>query len=411
MKKLSMLLAAGAIALAPAITSAAPTLDEMWETIKKQQAEIERLKKGQSETEETLKITEEKVEATADAVENVASGGGLSSSKAASWAEKTTLGGYGEHHFNNYNGGKDSQVDAHRYVLFVGHQYSNTVRMFSELEIEHSLAGEGKPGEVELEQAFIEWDYAKGHSFVAGQFLVPVGFLNETHEPNTFYGVERNLVEKNIIPSTWWETGVMFKGELAPGFGYNVSIHSGLKLESGEKVRSGRQKSAKATANDFAYTGRLSYAGVPGLNLFATLQYQEDVLQAQDSEEGVSAILTVLNANYEKSIFEIKALWAEWDIDGEAWEASERNVQNGWYLEPSVKVTHDLGLFFRYSNFNNEAGDTEIVDDKRSIFYDLGVNYWLTDEVVFKADYQTAHEDNTGGDNRDSFNLGIGWSF
>ena len=38
--------------------------------------------------------------------------------------------------------------------------------------------------------------------------LVPVGFLNEVHEPPTFYGVERNPVEKNVIPTTWWEGGI-----------------------------------------------------------------------------------------------------------------------------------------------------------------------------------------------------------
>ena len=35
------------------------------------------------------------------------------------------------------------------------------MRFFSELEVEHSIAGEGKVGEVELEQAYIEWDFAQ----------------------------------------------------------------------------------------------------------------------------------------------------------------------------------------------------------------------------------------------------------
>ncbi|WNO10174.1 porin [Teredinibacter sp. KSP-S5-2] len=390
--------------------AAAPTVEELWDIIQKQQKEIEQLKKEQSKTDATLKITEEKVEATADAVEQVATGSSLSGSKAGSWAEKTTIGGYGEHHYNNFNGGKNDSVDAHRYVLYVGHEYSDKVRFFSEWELEHGLSGDGQPGEVELEQAFIEWDYADKHSFVVGQYLIPVGFLNEIHEPDTFYGVERNLIEKNIIPTTWWETGVMFKGDIAPGVKYEFAMHSGLKMDGGDKVRSGRQKSAKATANDFAYTGRVSYTGVPGLNLAAAVQYQEDVLQNNEGDSA-SAVLTVLNASYEKSIFSVRALWAEWNIDNDAWETNERDVQNGWFVEPSIKPLDDLGFFVRYSNYNNEAGENPDVSDQRSVFYDVGVNYWLTERVVFKADYQAAHEDNPDSDNYDSFNLGVGWSF
>ena len=46
-----------------------------------------------------------------------------------------------------------------------------------------------------MEQMYVDVDYG---SFNAkyGVFLIPVGILNETHEPDTFYGVERNSVEK-----------------------------------------------------------------------------------------------------------------------------------------------------------------------------------------------------------------------
>jgi hypothetical protein len=63
----------------------------------------------------------------------------------------TTIGGYGELHYNNIETKED--IDFHRFVLFIGHKYSEKLRFFSELEVEHSLVGEGKPGEVELEQA------------------------------------------------------------------------------------------------------------------------------------------------------------------------------------------------------------------------------------------------------------------
>ncbi len=383
-----------------ASTFAAPSTDEMWEIIQKQQAEIERLK-GEQEA------TDKKVEATADAIES--SGGGVP--KSLEWATKTTIGGYAEHHYNNVQGSSD-EVDAHRFVLFLGHKFSDNVRMFSEFELEHSLAGDGKPGEVELEQAYIEWDYAKGHSLVSGLYLIPVGILNETHEPNTFYGVERNGVEKRIIPTTWWETGLMFKGEIAPGFSYNFAMHSGLlaQEDGSVSIRSGRQKSAEAVANDFAYTGRLKYTAIPGLELSATLQYQEDVSQAEDTNDA-SATLLETHAIYEVGMFGLRALYAQWDVDGDVAAAERTDEQKGWYIEPSIKPLENVGVFARWSKYNMAAGDSASAigtsTNEYSEYIDVGVNIWLTPEVVFKADYQDAR---TEGDS-DTFNLGVGWSF
>ena len=52
---------------------------------------------------------------------------------------------------NNDNGEDIDEIDFHRFVLYLGHDFNDTTRMFSEVELEHSLSGDGKPGEVELE--------------------------------------------------------------------------------------------------------------------------------------------------------------------------------------------------------------------------------------------------------------------
>ncbi|MFL0811567.1 MAG: DUF4200 domain-containing protein [Agarilytica sp.] len=400
MKKLG---AMGLMALcgSAVVANAAPTNEEMWKIIQQQQAEIERLKTEQKETKEDVKEAEQKIEATADAVDSA--GGSLP--KSLEWATNTKIGGYGELHYNNFET-SDDQVDAHRFVVFIGHEFDDNVRFFSELELEHSLAGDDKPGEVELEQAYVEWDYAKGQSLVSGLFLVPVGILNETHEPETFYGVERNLVEKNIIPTTWWETGVMFRGEIAPGLSYDVALHGGLGTE-GANIRSGRQKSAKQTANDLAYTARIKYTGVPGLELAATLQLQEDISQGANNVAGdddASATLFQTHVVYEKSIFAVRALYAAWDVDGDIAATAGRDKQEGWYIEPSIKAMEDLGFFIRYSEWDNTAG---LSDSEANEVIDYGVNYWLTPEVVFKLDFQDASDYNEN----DSLNIGLGWSF
>lgn len=397
MKKLFGSVAALAM-IQSANLAAAPSNDELWQIIQNQQAEIKQLKQEQEETKKDVANTDAKVEAAADAIEKSSATG--AAPKALEWAEKTKMGGYGEHHYNNFNG-KTDQVDAHRYVLYVSHEYSDTVHFFSELELEHSLAGDGKPGEVELEQAFIEWRFTENHSLIAGQFLVPVGILNETHEPDSFYGTERNVIENAVIPSTWWETGVMLHGELAPGLSYNFALHSGLK-NSEANIRSARQKSAKADASEFAYTARIKYTAIPGLELATTFQRQDDMSQGQ--LEDASATLFEAHGIYSMGPFSLRALWANWDVNGSEADLIGKDSQKGYYVEPSIKATEKLGFFVRYSNWNNTAG---LSTSQNQEVTDFGLNFWLHPNVVFKADYS----DHAHGSDSDSLNLGVGWSF
>ena len=154
---------------------------------------------------------------------------------------KATLGGYGELHYNNFAGKKDDgspgetdMIDLHRFVLFVGYRFTDAVAFHSEVEVEHAISSSDPedPGEVEIEQAYVDWAVNRHFGVKGGLFLVPVGILNRTHEPPTFYGVERNLVETRIIPSTWREAGLGAFGEIVEGLAYQVNVHSGLPVRS-----------------------------------------------------------------------------------------------------------------------------------------------------------------------------------
>lgn len=407
------LLALAAIGLAGTAQAASPSLEEMWDLIQKQQAEIAQLKSQLNDTEQRVTKAEEKTEATFAAVEEVSAG---PVAKLAEWAEKTSVGGYGEVHYNNLtsdnsDNSKD-EFDLHRFVLFFGHQFNDNLRMYSELEVEHNVAGEGQNGEVEVEQAYIEWDYAQNHRAKAGVFLMPVGIINETHEPDSFYGVERNNIEKDILPATWWEAGTLFSGELAQGLSYDVGVHSGLFIDpmAGQwKIRDGRQKASEAKGDDLAYTGRLKYTGVPGLELATTVQYQTNLWQGETlgGEDEVDATLWEAHAIYNRGAFGLRALYAQWDID-DAIEMVKTGAdeQEGFYIEPSYKLSEKLGLFARYSEWDNQAGASNDTEKQQ---YDIGLNYWLDEHVVLKADYM--RQEVEAGDELRGFNLGVGWSF
>ena len=384
---------------------ATPTIEQLWEIIQAQQAEIESLKKQQQDTAQQASDADEKAEAAVVAVEEV----DAKTAGVASWVDKTTIGGYGELHYNNIEG-EDNELDLHRFVLFFGHEFTDSIRFFSEFEIEHGVAGDDEDGEVEVEQAYLEFDLRENLQAKGGVFLLPVGILNETHEPTTFYGVERNNVENIIVPSTWWEGGGGINGHFENGISWDFAITSGLEMETEGKnafrVRSGRQKVSHATANDLAYTGRLKYTGIPGLELAGTVNYQTNATQSNN--DGLDrGILYETHAIYNKGPFGLRALYARWDFNGSAVSAAGDDDQYGWYIEPSYKPWQKVGLYTRYEKLDG-ARDQDQFDQ-----WEVGANYWPHEDVVLKVDYRSRDVDrnSSGADDVNAFDLGIGYQF
>lgn len=397
--KISRLTLAGLLMTSSSLSFAAPTLEEMWETMQKQQQQIEQLNKENKKLSEQLELSMEATEKVVQAQpEAVATDSG----------SDTSIGGYGELHFNSFED-KDNKIDFHRFVLFFGHEFTDDIRFFSELELEHAIAGDGKTGEIELEQAYVEMDLNDMHSAKAGLFLLPVGIINETHEPDTFYGVERNPVEKDIIPATWWEGGVALTGQLGGGFSYDLAYTSGLATpttgSNAYKIRNGRQKVGNAVANDGAVTGRIKWTGMPGLELAATVQHQADLTQAQGAAgTDSSATLFETHMVYQQGPFGLRALYARWDLDGSGPAAVGRDEQTGWYIEPSFRINPKWGVFARYNEWDNNAGDATATEKEQT---DFGVNYWPHENVVLKFDVQRQ----SGATDDDGFNLGVGYQF
>ena len=410
-----ILTAAVLAAATPAFAQASDS-DDLRALLEAQQRQIEMLQ-------QQLDATRASMEQLVREVEDAARVGAEANEKAEILADTldepvmaaapaVKLGGYGELHVNmlenQANGESFNELDLHRFVLFLQHDFNDRIRFNSELEIEHAYSGEGKPGAVELEQAYVEYDWAENHSFKAGVFLVPVGMLNETHEPPTFYGVERNPVENRIIPTTWWEGGLAFTGGFGDAFRYDLAGHSGLYTTAGDgyAIRAGRQKTAKARFDSQAYTGRLRWLGIPGLELSATVQYQEDISQETDPLAG-GAWLYTGHVAWRKGAFGLRALYADWSLDGAGPESVGADRQTGWYVEPSWRFTDQWGVFARYNQWDNQAGDRA---DSEYTQWDIGVNFWLHPDVVFKLDYQD-QDAPPGKREMDGWNLGVGYQF
>ena len=180
------------------------------------------------------------------------------------------------------------------------------------------------------------------------------------------------------------------------------------------KIRSGRQKVAEAPAENLAYTGRLKWTGMPGVELAVSGQYQDDLTQGQMD---VSATLIEAHADIQRGPFGLRALYARWDLDNAeqiaAADASAegRDEQFGWYIEPSVRGTignipGEFGAFYRYSVWDTNAGAANLTEKAQNNF---GFNYWPHPDVVLKFDIQS--QDNENGSDDDGFNLGVGYQF
>jgi hypothetical protein len=387
------------------------TVEELWEIVQRQQAEIDelRLELGEARaamaaTNDRVDETEARVEATGDYVETLA--------VADTGAQKTTIGGYGELHYNRTmsDAGDSKEIDFHRFVLFFGHEFTDRVRFFSEFELEHSLAGDGAPGEVELEQAYAEYALTDNTFAKTGLFLLPLGILNETHEPTTFYGVERNDVESIILPSTWWEAGAGLNGRVGSGFSWDAALHSGLAMptdgSSAFRVRSGRQKVAEANANDLAYTMRLKYTGIRGVEVAASYQYQSDPSQVAGDGLDTGHLFTA-HAIFQRGLFGLRALYAGWNFDGFAVEAAGADRQDGWFVEPSLRFSDKWGIYARYEDLDAARDQDKFTQSE------FGLNYWPVPGVVLKVDYRMRDHSlpELAVRDFDSLSLGFGYNF
>ncbi|MDQ7074191.1 MAG: porin [Gammaproteobacteria bacterium] len=333
---------------------------------------------------------EAQIEALADMLEQ--GGSGVAT-------QATQFGSYGELHYQANEKG-NNKIDFHRWVLFMSHEFSEKIRFFSELEVEHAMVGEGQAGALELEQSYISLTPRSGTEVKLGLFLLPIGIINETHEPPRFYGVERNPIEKIIVPATWWESGAMLSQQFASGISYDVALHSGLNVSDSVDLRKGRQRSANANGNAWAVTGRLNYSGLAGLLFSLALQHQSDLNQSASDSLG-AAQLYESHLVWQSGALSLKALYAVWNIEGRQARLLKKDRQQGGYLEAAYRLNPQWGVFVRQNSW-------QTVRDIDQEQLDFGVNWWLHEDVVVKLDYQQSNQ--SAGDLQ-ALNLGVGYQF
>jgi len=411
--------------------------------------------KPDAEHEQRLKELEQKVDVLTKEIEGLrigesaapkpasappALGLGPSASKVYS-KHGVSIGGYGEILYQNFSGSREDgspsgltpTIDLARAVLYFGYKFNDHFVFNSEIEYEHAVTASDKGGETEVEFAYLDWMSGKrAFNARAGLVLIPVGLINQLHEPPVFLGARRPDVETIILPSTWREIGFGAWGDAGP-FSYRLYLVNGLNATgfAADGLREGSQEGSLALARNFALTGRLDYTGLAGVLVGASFFTGNSAQgHATPAGESFGARTTFfdfhLDTRWRGASF--RALWAQSTV-GDAAAINQVNDlprnesigsrQQGWYAEAGFDVLSlaratrmSLTPFVRYEAWDTQA---EVPDgyarnrENDVTQWTAGVVFKPIPQVVVKLDGQWRRNAAKTGVNQ--LNVALGYEF
>lgn len=347
---------------------------------------------------------------------------GATHAAAAENGDGISFHGYGEFHYNDPEGSDlpdpdaPAQTDMHRLVLGWGVPFNDRIRLHAEVDFEHAAT------EIELEFAYLEFDLIEGLQARVGSLLMPVGDLNEYHEPTLYYSVERPYIHRTLIPTTWQEGGVGLAGNQA-GLRYRLYIVNGLDatgFSASGGIRGGRQHAAEAKAEDLAVVARVDFLAVPGLRIGGSF-YQGGADQDPGNDFDVDVTIWDLDAAARFGAFELRGLYAMVRVDGTqdlneflfagtgdptpGTFAPVGDEMVGWMAELAIHVLpllmeteQDVVVFVRMEHFDtqDEVGANDVpgvvdfvpsdANDRRVLAF--GAAYYPHPNVVLKVDHE-----------------------
>ncbi len=357
---------------------------------------------------------------------------------------KLTIGGYAQIDYNQpinadtYNNGV---LDVHRLVMLFGYKFNNRTQFITEIEYEHV-------SEVYIEQAFVDYKLNNYMNLRAGLMLIPMGIVNEYHEPPTFLGVERPMLDNYIVPTTWREIGIGFTGTIPnANLKYQAYVVNGFKsfdetptLRGSDALRKGRQKGEESFMNAPNFATKVEYFGFKGLNiglsgylgntqstLYNGIEKDDAAAVARADSSVVGVAMIGIDTRYTNGGLHLRGQWNYGSISN---TVAYNNLSypngkpndlgsaiSGYYAEAGYNIFSiaktiktELIPFVRYSEFDTHtqvAGELKRNDKYNRIVITTGIGWKVAPGAIFKADIQFLK---TKGDHAYSkiFNAGVG---
>ena len=367
---------------------------------------------------------------------------------------RLSIGGYGEvalsRNFYSDNVYRYSSAAAHKgeqhgrfdiphAVIYLGYDFGKGWSMQTEIEFEHGGAGGAvekefeeageweseteKGGEVALEQFWLQKSFCPEFNVRMGHIVVPVGALNNAHEPLNYFTVYRPEGEYTILPSTWHDTGISLWGRTAH-WRYEAMVIAGLdaymfSTENFVKYGAGSPFEFKA-ANQLGFAGRidnyslknlrLSLSGFYGRTFNNTYPYE--VIPENSRYYGVVGRTAIGSFDF---AYKGRRFIARGNVDygylGDAAVISNmkrnRSANNAPYKKSAVgkgafaagceagydilleRTDGQLFLFARYEYYNSYIPDEgqEAADWTARHRIAAGLNYYPLPQIAVKAEY------------------------
>lgn len=325
------------------------------------------------------------------------------------------IGGYFDNEFYSTNSAQTFK--AHRLILQVSSQIHEKILFNTEIEYEYGAViedtddGSGGDGELKVEQAWVDFEYAEDHFFRSGIVIVPFGIVNILHDSDVRDTTNRPIHAKYIVPTTWFDSGAGAHGSFDVNdweFTYEGYLINGLNQDiSGTAGLRNARPSLKTDNNKgSALAGRLGISPTLGLEIGTSLYTGT---YSDTDEESVTML--GLDALWKKGPYEVIAEYAEVSID--AIDSTTPEKMNGYYVEGHYHFMpaflrnaffaqgFDDPTFTAFARYGEVDLDTSVTDVYDRTQVTVGLNYRPTKTVVFKAEYEMNTEevdDNTVGD-------------
>ena len=313
---------------------------------------------------------------------------------------------------------QNGNLEVHRFVLFTGYRFNEKLQFISEIEVEHG-------NEIFIEQAFAQYKISNGVNLRAGMMVLPMGIINEYHEPTTFHGVERPSVDTKIIPTTWRELAIGLTGVIPSiSIRYQAYLTNGFLSHNGESgtlnasngLRNGRQKGLRSTISSPNYSAKIDFYGIRNLKLglstyigktqsrlYDNILKDDEQAETKADSSVIGVVMIGADARYTNGPVEARLVYVMSNHSNSAAYNSFTSAEigsrmTGFYIEGALDVLklgskqYKTGIlpFIRYESYNSQASVKHLEPNPRHDIREIttGVSWRHGQSLSFKSDFQ-----------------------